>query len=199
MAGLGLIVALALVVLSTRAIASSLGAFKNAIYDRNGSAVANGGTVYRPRLYSTIEMKGGQSISRAAGKVFGTLGVKPENLLAIQKAMLGVVESDPGTGREARIPGIQVAGKTGTAQTYTIRNKVIQRENTTWFTCYAPYERPRYVVTVLVQGGTFGGTACAPIAKQILTKLFAYDQCQHIEVQALDPVVEIFKPAPVAQ
>ena len=69
-----------------------------------------------------------------------------------------------GTGTAAQIPGIQVAGKTGTAETG--RTNV----NTTWFVSFAPADNPKIVVAVVVENqvGGFGGTVAAPIAKQLM-------------------------------
>ncbi len=72
-----------------------------------------------------------------------------------------------GTGTAAQIPGIRVAGKTGTAET--------GREgiNTTWFTAFAPADAPRVAIAVVVenQAGGFGGTIAAPIAKAVMEAL----------------------------
>jgi peptidoglycan glycosyltransferase len=71
-----------------------------------------------------------------------------------------------GTGTAAQIPGITVAGKTGTAETG------VNHVNTTWFICFAPVESPRVAVAVVLerQQGT-GGTTAAPIAKAIMEAL----------------------------
>jgi peptidoglycan glycosyltransferase len=70
---------------------------------------------------------------------------------------------ESGTGVAAQIPGISVAGKTGTAETG------IAGRNNTWFICFAPAERPEVAVAVALtdQSGT-GGVTAAPIAKAIL-------------------------------
>jgi len=59
------------------------------------------------------------------------------------------------------IPGLEVCGKTGTAQTG-------KGADHAWFTCFAPEASPRLVVTVLVEGGGFGAKAAAPVAREIL-------------------------------
>jgi len=76
-----------------------------------------------------------------------------------------------GTGTAAQIPGITVAGKTGTAQTTP------GTDPHAWFVAFAPAEAPRYAVSVIVEhGGNFGseatgGQVAAPIAKQVLQAL----------------------------
>ena len=71
-----------------------------------------------------------------------------------------------GTGTAAQIPGIQVAGKTGTAET------AVNRVYTAWFVCFAPADNPQVAVAVVLenQRGT-GGTTAAPIAKTIMQAL----------------------------
>jgi peptidoglycan glycosyltransferase len=70
-----------------------------------------------------------------------------------------------GTGTNAQIPGVRVAGKTGTAETGT-------PTNTVWFVAFAPADNPRYAIAVVVenQHGT-GGQIAAPIAKTVLEHL----------------------------
>jgi peptidoglycan glycosyltransferase len=73
-----------------------------------------------------------------------------------------------GTGTAAQIPGVRVAGKTGTAETG------VSHRNTTWFICFAPAEAPRVAVAVALenQEGTGGATA-APIAKELMQALLS--------------------------
>jgi len=75
--------------------------------------------------------------------------------------MVQVVER--GTGRGARIEGVKVAGKTGSAE-----NPI--GETHAWFACFAPADNPRILVVVLVENGGLGGRTAAPIAKKILEK-----------------------------
>ena len=88
---------------------------------------------------------------------------------------------DDGTGEEARIPGLRVAGKTGTAQVVKMETftqvdeedvKYKHRDHA-WFTSFAPAENPEIVVTVLVEHGGHGGSAAAPVAKKVLERYFA--------------------------
>ena len=78
--------------------------------------------------------------------------------------MVAVVQG--GTGTAAQIPGIQVAGKTGTAET---GNHVY----TAWFVCFAPADNPQVAVAVVLekQANGFGGVVAAPIAKQLMQAL----------------------------
>lgn len=150
-------------------------------------AVANGGTVYQPRLYSKVlDYKGDVSAEMPVGQVFSNLGVKPSDLRAVQEGMEQVV--DQGTATLAQVPGYKIAGKTGTAQAYIRLNGGVRRDLKTWFYCYGPCESPRYVCTVLVEGGTWGGTTAAPIAQDIMKRLFALDAGGNEEISFLQPV-----------
>jgi penicillin-binding protein 2 len=131
------------------------------------AAIANGGTVLSPRLVERIEPQdpaSGEAMTNfPAGLVRDHLGVSARNLKILRDAMLA--ETVEGTGQPAQVPGLQVCGKTGTAQVMNEHNQEIDR--TTWFASFAPYENPRYAVVVMVESGTYGGPTCAPIAHDI--------------------------------
>ena len=78
--------------------------------------------------------------------------------------MLGVVRS--GTGTAAAIPGVQVAGKTGTAELRP--NSTNPKDADAWFVAFAPPSKPTVAVAVMLVGAGFGGTAAAPIARKVL-------------------------------
>jgi penicillin-binding protein 2 len=135
------------------------------------AAIANGGKVLYPRLVSRIEpadpQEGEPVVHFPSGRVRNELGVSARTLQLVRDAMLADVEEPEGTGKRAAVPGLRVCGKTGTAQITNPQNKIIG--HTLWFTSYAPYESPRYVVLVMVEseGGGYGGTTCAPMAQKI--------------------------------
>ena len=74
-------------------------------------------------------------------------------------------------GAAARIPGLDIAGKTGTAQTIA-NSKSEKGQDHAWFTAFAPVKNPEIVIVVLVERGGHGGAAAAPIARQILNAIF---------------------------
>jgi penicillin-binding protein 2 len=135
------------------------------------SAIANGGTIFWPRLAERIEPQdpasGGTTTNFPSGLVRGNIGVSGRNLKILRDAMLA--ETVEGTGQPAQVPGLQICGKTGTAQVMNERNQEVDR--TTWFASFAPYEHPRYAVVVMVESGTFGGPTCAPIAHDIYAEI----------------------------
>ncbi len=133
------------------------------------SAIANGGKVLQPRLVGRIEPQ-----DPAAGEaptifpsclVRGELGVHPRSLRILHDAMLAETEDPEGTGRAAVVPGLRICGKTGTAQVMDEHNRIV--DDTTWFASFAPYEKPRYAVVVMVQSGVSGTVNCVPIAHDI--------------------------------
>jgi len=135
------------------------------------SAIANGGTVFWPRLVSRIEPQVPAAAETAtnfsAARVRDHLGVSARSMKFLHDAMLG--ETEEGTGKNAQVPGLKICGKTGTAQVQDSANRLIGYNY--WFASFAPYENPHYAVIVMVQVPGplvgFGGSICAPIAHDI--------------------------------
>ena len=133
------------------------------------SAIANGGTVYQPRLAARVESQ--STFEEAAGKIYpegivrGHVGASRETIKIIHDAMLVEVESPEGTGNAARVRGLSIGGKTGSAETHKRING--RRIKDTWFASFAPVENPKYAVIVLVVDGMSGGASCAPVARRV--------------------------------
>lgn len=142
------------------------------------SAVANGGTVYRPRLVQGVGKtteNGTQATKEYPVAVKrGDLGVRPANLTAVREGLRAVVTE--GTGKNAAVKDVEVAGKTGSAQFVTQIGGNTVKDTRTWFTGFAPLKDPKYVVIVIVEGGVSGGSTCAPLASEILAKLFEMEK-----------------------
>jgi penicillin-binding protein 2 len=141
------------------------------------SALANGGEIVRPHLLRRVISPDGEPVLTVRPEKVGGLGVSPEAISALARAMRGVVE-EGGTGWRAKISGIEIAGKTGTAQVVAYKPGMDReslpkpiREHS-WFTCFAPYDDPEVVVTVLVEHGGMGGVTAAPMARKILEFYF---------------------------
>lgn len=128
------------------------------------AAIGNGGKVLSPRLLKTREPAQVRTDLIAQG-------LKPEHLNLVKKGMVAVVQGDGGTGHNAMIEGITVAGKTGTAQ-WVVDEDPDKSRSLAWFTGFASAETPRLVVTVVYEGAfgesVSGGAVAAPIAKQIM-------------------------------
>ena len=141
------------------------------------AAVANGGKIYWPRLVQRIEPQEAlpnqeNEISEFPVRFRNDLGVQQKNLQIIRDAMKADVADSDGTGTAAAVPGMNVSGKTGTAQ--VLINNAIRYY--TWFASFAPHENPRYVVLVMVEDGSSGGGTCAPIAKKIYEAIKRLDE-----------------------
>ena len=113
------------------------------------AAVADDGVMLAPTLLPTAKpaLRARPFTYAAAGRV--------------KKMMRTVVRT--GTGQACNLPGLSVCGKTGTAETGRGKDHA-------WFTCFAPMETPRLVVTVLVEHGGFGARAALPIARELLKR-----------------------------
>ncbi len=131
-------------------------------------AVANGGTVYWPRVVDHVEpadiLSDAAPDRIRAGQVRDQLALKPEYFDIVRSAMRDDVASDEGTGKTARVKDFAVCGKTGTAE---VKQGHRQTDKITWFASFAPFESPRYVVIVMVESGASGGGTCGPVARRI--------------------------------
>ncbi len=149
------------------------------------SAIANGGTVFWPRLVSRIEPQDpalrAQGQNLPAAQVRDRLGVSTRSLRILHNAMLAETEDVEGTGKAAVVPGLRICGKTGTAQRQDERNRFVGYNF--WFASFAPYESPRYAVVVLVQseGKGSGGTTCAPIAHDIYAAILENERAAGVK------------------
>jgi peptidoglycan glycosyltransferase len=130
------------------------------------AAVANRGTLMTPHLTDRIVDPDGRTVKRIAPTVDSRV-MKPTTAAALTQMMRTVVEE--GTGTAVQLPGIDVAGKTGTAEVGASGQNLTQP----WFIAFAPADHPRIAIAVTLehsQGG-FGGTVAAPIARAVLQSL----------------------------
>ena len=141
------------------------------------AAVANGGTLYRPRLVSRVESIDGQKVYEQGPEVIRTIRLKSGTLTRVRHALADVVHGNAGTGKAARSPIIALAGKTGTAQVIEMKGAYIKSEQLSyfnrdhaWFVSYAPLEKPEIAIAVLIEHGGHGGEAAAPMAKKVAEK-----------------------------
>ncbi|MDM7830178.1 peptidoglycan D,D-transpeptidase FtsI family protein [Cellulomonas edaphi] len=129
------------------------------------AAIANGGRLMTPYVVDRVRAADLSVVSETKPSLLST-AVSPGTASALKEMMLGVVES--GTGTAAKISGVQVAGKTGTAQ-----NAEGQAPHA-WFTAFAPADKPQVAVAVIVEHGgsagneATGGRVAAPIARAVI-------------------------------
>lgn len=118
-------------------------------------AAAGTGYLVRPHLVRKIDRV--PVVSRHASPV----PVPAKDLADVQKGLLAVVQSDTGTGKLSRTPGVLVAGKTGTAETGP------GKPNHAWFAGYAPADDPQVSMCVFLEGGGHGGVEAATVARGV--------------------------------
>ena len=136
---------------------------------RLAAAVGNGGKLVTPHIMKAV---GGKAVDYPAPR---DLGFRPEVVAAVREAMISVVSE--GSGQRAKLEGIQVAGKTGSAQVVTharleTNKQLREYQPHGWFICFAPADHPRVAMVVMVEHGVAGGTSAAPVAGQILSRYF---------------------------
>jgi penicillin-binding protein 2 len=140
------------------------------------SAIATGKTIPKPRIVLNID---GENIKKTfKQEILKRVNISKETISFIKDALVAVVNNKKGTGRGARLEGVLVAGKTGTAQVISKKVDIddkdvpIEFKDHAWFVCFAPAEKPQIVVTVFIENGGSGGKVAAPIAKEIIKKFF---------------------------
>lgn len=146
------------------------------------AAVANGGKYYRPRLIRQVISENGTVIIPDIPELKVDLlqsGVNAPDLEKIRKGMWMAVNQPGGTGGRVRIPNIEVAAKTGTAQ--TIDNG--QKSHNSVVISFAPYENPKYAICILVQNAGSGGAVCGPLTNLVYRGLFAQDEGRRLPLR----------------
>ena len=136
------------------------------------STVANGGKYFQPRLVKKVTADDGKVLVPDIPKLEVDLlqsGVKETDLILIREGMRKAVNEAGGTAGKVRMEDIVVAAKTGTSQT-TDNGK---KSNNSWIISFAPFDKPRYAVVILVQAGGSGGAVCGPLVNTVYTGLFA--------------------------
>jgi len=127
------------------------------------AAIANDGVLMRPYVVDRIESPGGGLVARTKPKQLGR-PITPQTAAELTAMMESVVSG--GTGTAAQLPGVAVAGKTGTAETG------VSHRNTTWFVSFAPADSPKVAVAVVLENQTStGGQTAAPIARTVMQAL----------------------------
>ena len=141
------------------------------------AAIYNGGYLYQPKIIQRVG-ENEKELYRISPKVTGRIRAKPENLEHIRRALYGVVNDPHGTGQKARIDGVKVAGKTGTAQVVNLDlDKTYEKEEDipyqfrdhAWFVANAEADRPATLsLAIIIEHGGHGASTAAPIAKELI-------------------------------
>ena len=134
------------------------------------AAIANGGTLWKPQVVREVVSADGQVVRPFAREAIRSLPIDPGHLATIKRGMRDAVATGPATTAQA--PGVQVAGKTGTAE-FGDRDPRTGAYTTThgWFIAFAPYDDPEIALVVFHEQGQ-GALTAAPAAKEILRYYF---------------------------
>jgi penicillin-binding protein 2 len=156
------------------------------------AAIANGGTIYRPHVVKMIEHAepdGSIKRLRVATQALRREKFSPDVIEHVHNGLWKVVNEEGGTGGNARINGLDIAGKTGTVQVIaqsgwfsTAGLPFLSRDHA-WFASYAPSGNPQMVVVVFVEhAGAHGGTDAAPLAKLLYQSAFSREVAAHLDL-----------------
>lgn len=130
------------------------------------AAIANGGTIYTPHVVRAIKnsLLNQITLLKVESK---KIDINPKTLEIVKNGMYDVVNSPGGTAFGIRIPGLDICGKTGTAQP----SQPGQKDHS-WFVCFAPKDNPKIALAVIVENAGFGAAVAAPIARELLKEYF---------------------------
>ena len=123
------------------------------------SAFATGGLWYKPRLLDRVTDQLGRELMRSRAVAGGRLPGSPKDIELIRRAMFKVVNSPDGSGRRARREGLEICGKTGSAESGPRDNRIV----TTWFIACVKYKNKTYASALVYEEGRSGGSDCAPL------------------------------------
>lgn len=142
------------------------------------AAIANGGILWHPQIVRKVVSVDGKVIKEFTPSKKGEIKISPENLALVRKGLWGVVNDVGGTGAMARIAGVEVCGKTGTAQVVSMprgdktRRKRPPPKDHAIFAAYAPCNQPEVAIVVILENAGHGGAMAAPIARAGLESYF---------------------------
>lgn len=129
------------------------------------AAIANGGTLYKPRLVSKILNSANEVVREIEPEVIRSGFIDPYNMEVVREGMRQTVTS--GSGRYLNSLPVAVAAKTGTAQWSSVKN------THAWFIGFAPYDDPELAFAILLEVGGEGSSTAAPVASAILNWYFS--------------------------
>src|SRR5262249_41753435 len=139
------------------------------------AALANGGTLYQPQVVRSIETSDGTVVQEFPPRVRRMVELDQDHLNLIHDALEGVVTDREGTANKERIIGVDVAGKTGTAQVSHVTPHGVDPDQAwycnrahAWFAGYAPARAPEVAIVVLIEHGGGGGKNAGPVAMRVI-------------------------------
>lgn len=139
------------------------------------ATIANGGTLYRPRLVQKWRTAPEEEYRTNPTWAIRHIDAPIEAFELVRGGMYDVVQDVEGTAKKARVPGVEIAGKTGSAQYKKRVDGEVVNCVETWMISFAPFHLPRYAVAFLVEDGVSGGNTVGPRLSALYQKIFEYD------------------------
>ncbi len=163
-------------------------------------AIGTDGKVFRPTVVRKVIDTDDQVIKEFQPEMVRDLSlpqedgthIDAENFEVVKKGLRNVANGDRGTAKWWKIPGVEMAGKTGTVQLFSLsadqvfakcENRPLRQRHHGWFVAYAPADKPQIVVSVLAEHACHGSTAAAPIVRDVIRSYF---QKYHPELLKVD-------------
>lgn len=135
------------------------------------AAIANGGTIWKPIVGKAIVTTEGKVLKTFESEKLGTLPATKPTIKFLKNSLREVVTSGTGAGAFAGFP-VAVSGKTGTAQVFGKNANGTLKSDTSWFASYAPTDKPRFAVVMMVSQGGYGASSSGVGVRKIYETLF---------------------------
>jgi penicillin-binding protein 2 len=149
--------------------------------------------LYKPWIVERVFTADGQNKRIYHPEALAKVTASDSTLQIVRQGLYGVV-NEQGTGARARVPELEIAGKTGTAQ--VVRKKAVvevdeedipvELKDHAWFVAFAPVDNAEIALAVLVEHGGHGGSTCAPIAREVIREYFRLKEAQPLEALPLE-------------
>jgi penicillin-binding protein 2 len=151
------------------------------------AAIANGGTIWQPTVGQDIVKSNGKLVRTIRPKILGKLPATKSTLTFLRDALRQVVLTGTASGSFIGFP-VAVSGKTGTAEVFGLNSNGTKKDNTSWFASFAPSDKPRYAVVMMVSQGGFGAVASGGGVRKIYETLFGVTGSTINPAKAIFPV-----------
>ena len=138
------------------------------------ATIANEGHVYRPRLVTAVREAGEEQLRSIPPQIVNEMNWSRGTIDLVRGGMRDVVMTREGTGKLAAVPGVTMAGKTGTAE----YGRKEEGKKLAWMIAFAPFEHPKYAVAIMIEDAVSGGTSAAPKVQKLMRGLFLDAQAE---------------------
>jgi penicillin-binding protein 2 len=150
------------------------------------AALANAGTLYQPQVVRSIETSDGTIVQEFPPRVRRIISMDSHQLDLIKDGLHGVVIEREGTAHAESLPGVDMAGKTGTAQVTHVTPKGVDTDRVwyfnrdhAWFAGYAPANAPEIAIVVMIEHGGGGGKNAVPVASRVVQEWQKFKEKQN--------------------